>query len=75
MEYWKEKLNTEYFGLGDLEVSFNKIPGYSLDLKGSEYYTIYIRDTNSNKLITEQIKETSDNIEFSLDDKYIFILN
>ena len=37
----KEKLNTEYFGLGDLEVSFDdKFLGYSLDLKGSEYYTI-----------------------------------
>ena len=69
----KEKLNTEYFGLGDLEVSFNdKYLGYSLDLKGSEYYTIYIRDINSNKLITEQIEETSGSIEFSLDDKYIF---
>ena len=69
----KEKLNTEYFGLGDLEVSFNdKYLGYSLDLKGSEYYTIYIRDINSNKLITEQIKETSGSIEFTLDDKYIF---
>jgi oligopeptidase B len=41
----KEKLNTEYFGIGDLEVSNNdKFLGYSLDLKGSEYYTIYIRD-------------------------------
>jgi len=35
----KEKLKTEYFGVGDLEVSFNdKLLGYSLDLKGSEYY-------------------------------------
>ena len=41
----KEKLNTEYFGLGDLEVSFDdKFMGYSLDLKGYEYYTNYIRD-------------------------------
>ena len=69
----KEKLNTEYFGLGDLEVSFNdKYLGYSLDLKGSEYYTIYIRDIENQKLITEKIKETSGSIEFSLDDKYIF---
>ena len=44
----KEKLNTEYFGVGDLEVSFNdKLLAYSLDIKGSEYYTIYIRDINS----------------------------
>ena len=69
----KERLNTEYFGLGDLEVSFNdKYLGYSLDLKGSEYYTIYIRDIETNKLITENIEETGGGITFSLDDKYIF---
>ena len=69
----KEKLKTEYFGLGDLEVSFNdKYLGYSLDLKGSEYYTIYIRDIETNKLVTEKIEETSGSITFSLDDKYIF---
>ena len=69
----KQKLNTEYFGLGDLEVSYNdKYLGYSLDLKGSEYYTIYIRDIKSNKLITENIEETSGSINFSLDDKYVY---
>ena len=69
----KEKLKTEYFGLGDLEVSFNdKYLGFSLDLKGSEYYTIYIRDIKSGKLVTEKIEETSGSIEFSLDDKFIF---
>jgi oligopeptidase B len=69
----KEKLNTEYFGVGDLEVSFNdKYLGFSLDLKGSEYYTIFIRDINSNKLITSKIEDTSGGITFSLDDKYIF---
>ena len=69
----KEKLNTEYFGLGDLEVSFNdKYLAYSLDLKGSEYYTIHVRDIETNKLITEKIRETSGSITFSLDDKYIF---
>tara|TARA_B100000427_G_scaffold88997_1_gene73327 strand:+ start:1713 stop:3788 length:2076 start_codon:yes stop_codon:yes gene_type:complete len=69
----KEKLKTEYFGVGDLEVSWNdKYLGYSLDLKGSEYYTIYIRDIVSNKLVTEKIEETSGGITFSLDDKYFF---
>ena len=70
----KEKLNTEYFGLGDLEVSFDdKFLGYSLDLKGSEYYTIYIRNIKLGNLVTEKIEETSGSIEFSLDDKYIFL--
>ena len=69
----KEKLKTEYFGVGDLEVSYNdKYLGYSLDLKGSEYYTIYLRDILSGKEITEKIEETSGSITFSLDDKYIF---
>ena len=69
----KDKINTEYFGVGDLEVSFNdKYLGYSLDIKGSEYYTIYIRDILTNKLITEKIEDTSGSITFSIDDKYIF---
>ena len=77
-EYWngdeeKNKLKTEYFGVGDLEVSHNdKILGYSLDLKGSEYYTIYLRDIETGKSISENIKDTSGGITFSLDDKYIF---
>ena len=69
----KEKLKTEYFGIGDLEVSNNdQYLGYSLDLKGSEYFTIYIRDIASGKLVTEKIEETSGSITFSLDDKYFF---
>ena len=69
----KRKLNAEYFGVGDLEVSWNdKYLGYSLDIKGSEYYTIYIRDIESGKLLTEKIEETSGGITFSLDNKFIF---
>jgi len=69
----KEKLKTEYFGVGNLVVSFNdKLLGYSLDLKGSEYYTIYIRDIATNNTVTEKIEETSGSVTFSLDDKYIF---
>ncbi len=77
-EFWngdveKEKLKTEYFGVGDLEVSYNdKLLGYSLDLKGSEYYTIYIRNIASEKFVTEKIEETSGSITFSLDDQYFF---
>ena len=69
----KEKLKTEYFGVGDLEVSWNdKFLGYSLDLKGSEYYTIYIRNIETGKLVTEKIEDTAGSITFSLDNKYIF---
>ena len=69
----KNKLKTEYFGVGDLEVSYNdKFLAYSLDLKGSEYFTIYVRDIKTGSLITEKIENTSGSINFSLDDQYIF---
>jgi oligopeptidase B len=77
-EIWngdKEKgnLGVEYFGVGDLEVSNNdKYLGYSLDTKGSEYYTIFIRNIETNEIITKEITETSGGITFSLDDKFIF---
>ena len=48
----KEELGVEYFGVGDLEVSNNdKYLAYPLDIKGSEYYTIFVRDINSKKII------------------------
>ncbi len=69
----KNKLKTEYFGVGDLAVSYNdKFLAYSLDLKGSEYFTIYVRDIKTGKLITEKIENTSGSINFSLDDQFIF---
>ena len=77
-EYWsgekeKKKLKTEYFGVGDLEVSNNdELLAYSLDLKGSEYFTINVRRITDNKILSEEIKETSGSITWSLDDKYIF---
>lgn len=77
-EYWsgekeKKKLNAEYFGIGDLEVSNNdKMLAYSLDLKGSEYFTITIRKIADNKIISKKIKETSGGITWSLNDKYIY---
>ena len=69
----KEKLGVEYFGVGDLEVSHNdKYLAYSLDTKGSEYFTIFIKDIENNKFVTKEINDTSGGVIFSLDDKYIF---
>ena len=69
----KEKLGVEYFGVGDLEVSHDdKLLAYSLDTRGSEYYSIFIREIVSNKIMTKEIHDTSGSITFSLDDKYIF---
>ena len=77
-EFWngdkeKKKLGASYFGVGDLEVSHDDLLlGYSLDLNGSEYYTIYIRKISDEKIITQKIENTSGGITFSLDNKYVF---
>ena len=55
-DFEKEKLKTEYFGVGDLEVSWNdRLLAYSLDLRGSEYYTIYVRDIFTNEPVTKRV--------------------
>ena len=45
---------------------------YSLDLKGSEYYTIYIRDLRTYKNETDIIENTGGSITWSLDNKSFF---
>ena len=65
-EFWsgeveKKKLNAEYFGIGDLEVSNNdEMLAYSLDLKGSEYFTIYFRKISDGKVLAEKIEENQE---------------
>jgi len=77
-EYWngdkeKKKLGASYFGVGDLTVSHDhSLLGYSLDLNGSEFYTIYIRRISDEKIIDEKIENTSGGITFSKDNRFIF---
>ena len=42
---------------------------YSLDLKGSEYYDIFLRELSTNKIVEEKIENTSGSITWSLDSK------
>ena len=77
-EYWngdkeKKKLGVSYFGVGDLSVSHDhSLLGYSLDLNGSEYYTVHVRRISNKQIVTEKIENTSGGITFSKDSKYIF---
>jgi len=77
-EYWngdkeKKKLSASYFGVGDLTVSYDhSLLGYSLDLNGSEFYTIHIRRISDEKIIDEKIENTSGGITFSKDNRFIF---
>ncbi len=69
----KKRSGSEYFGLGSVSVSHNDdVMAYSLDLKGSEYYTIYLRDLTNNNNLPDQIENTSGSITWSLDSKSFF---
>ena len=69
----KIKSGSEYFGLGAISVSHNDdLMAYSLDLKGSEYYTIYLRDLTNNNNLPDQIENTSGSIIWALDSKSFF---
>ena len=77
-EYWngdkeKKKIGASYFGVGDLSVSHDHtLLGYSLDLNGSEFYTIHVRRIDNEKTVTRKIENTSGGITFSKDSKFIF---
>ena len=69
----KKKHGSEYFGLGTLSVSpSDKFLAYSLDLKGSEYYTIYVRNLEKNVNEIDQIENTSGSATWSLDNRSFF---
>ena len=69
----KKKAGSEYFGLGGVSVSHSdEYLAYSLDLKGSEYFSIYLRDLKEVKNKTELIENTSGSITWSLDSKSFF---
>ena len=69
----KKKCGSEYFGLGSISVSHcDKYMAYSLDLKGSEYYTIHLRNLETKKNTKDLIENTSGGITWSLDSKYFF---
>ena len=43
-----------------------------MDLKGSEYYTIYIRNISTKENLEDQIENTSGSITWSIDSKSFF---
>ena len=69
----KELSGSKYFGIGSISVSRNdQLMAYSLDLKGSEYYDIFLRELATNKIVEEKIENTSGSIIWSLDSKSYF---
>ncbi len=72
-DFEKKKFGSEYFGIGSISVSHSdEYMAFSLDLKGSEYFTIYLRNLNSKKEENDKIENTSGSILWSLDNKSFF---
>jgi len=74
--YWDgdaEAKGKKFFSTGDIAVSHNdELLAYSIDDKGSEYFTIFVRRISDNKIIEETIPNTAGGITWSYDDKYFF---
>jgi oligopeptidase B len=69
----KKLSSSKYFGLGSVSVSHNDLlMAYTVDLKGSEYYDIFIRDLATKKLIESKISNTSGSVTWSLNSKSFF---
>jgi len=74
--YWDgdiEAKGKKFFSAGDIAVSHNdELLAYSIDDKGSEYFTIFVRKISDNKIIEEPIPNTAGGITWSYNDKYFF---
>ncbi len=67
-----EAKGKKFFSTGDLTVSNDdELLAYSIDDKGGEYFTIFIRRILDNKII-EKIEETAGGVVWAYDDKSFF---
>ena len=67
-----EAKGKKFFSTGDLTVSYNdELLAYSIDDKGGEYFTIFVRRISDKKII-EKIESTAGGIVWAYDDKSFF---
>lgn len=68
----KSKTHT-YFNVASISHSHDhKHVAYNIDTNGSEYLSIFIEDIQKKELLSPEIKNTTGDIIWSLDNKYIF---
>ena len=68
----KSKTNT-YFNVASISHSHDhKYVSYNIDTNGSEYFSIFIEDIQKQELLSPEIKNTTGDIVWSLDNNYIF---
>ena len=74
--YWDgdiEAKGKKFFSTGDVEVSNDdKLLAFSIDDKGSEYFTIFVRRIDNEEIIEDPIEETAGSITWAYDDMSFF---
>ena len=68
----KSKTHT-YFNVASISHSHDhRHVAYNIDTNGSEYFSIFIEDVQKQELLSPEIKNTTGDIVWSLDNNYIF---
>lgn len=69
----KKSKTHSYFNVASISHSHDhKHVAYNIDTNGSEYFSIFIEDIQKKELLSPEIKNTTGDIIWSLDNKYIF---
>ena len=72
----KKSKEHSYFNVSSISHSHNhKYLAYNIDISGSEYFSLFIEDTETKKKLSSTINNTTGNIIWSLDNKYIFYVS
>jgi oligopeptidase B len=68
----KSKTHT-YFNVASISHSHNHTSvAYNIDTNGSEYFSIFVEDIDKKEILSPEIKNTTGDIIWSLDNNYIF---
>lgn len=69
----KKSKKHSYFNVAAISHSHNhKHVAYNIDTNGSEFFSIFIEDIETKEILSPEIKNTTGDIIWSLDNKYIF---
>lgn len=69
----KRSKKHSYFNVAAISHSHNhKHVAYNIDTNGSEFFSIFIEDIETKEILSPEIKNTTGDIIWSLDNKYIF---
>ncbi|CAN1597970.1 PtrB Protease II [Candidatus Pelagibacterales bacterium] len=69
----KKSKTHSYFNVASISHSHNhKSVAYNIDTNGSEYFSIFVEDIDKKEILSPEIKNTTGDIIWSLDNNYIF---